>query len=144
MNSRRIDSPFVGLVPYTEDDAEFFFGRERDQQRILANLFASRLTILYGASGVGKSSVLRAGIIREVRERIQAAVESGENPEVAVVYCKEWKGDILIRLRVAIGSALHDLLGRDYVAELDPSLSLKQLLVEIGQRFDGDLLLIFD
>jgi hypothetical protein len=144
MSARKIDSPFVGLVPYTEEDAEFFFGRERDQQRILANLFASRLTILYGASGVGKSSVLRAGIIREVRERIQAAVESGENPEVAVVYCKDWKGDVLARLRAAIGSALHDLLGRDYVAELDSSLSLKQLLLEIGKRFDGDLLLIFD
>jgi hypothetical protein len=144
MSARKIDSPFVGLVPYTEDDAEFFFGRERDQQRILANLFASRLTILYGASGVGKSSVLRAGIIREVRERIHAAVEAGEDPEVAVVYCKDWKDDVLARLRGAIGSALHDLLGRDFVAELDSSLSLKQLLLEIGNRFNGDLLLIFD
>ena len=53
MAQRKVESPFVGLVPYTEYDAPFFFGRERDQQRILSNLFASRLTILYGTSGVG-------------------------------------------------------------------------------------------
>src|ERR1022692_1083739 len=99
----KVDSPFVGLVPYTEDDARFFFGRERDQQRILANLFASRLTILYGSSGVGKSSVLRAGIVREVRQRIHDARAAGEEPEVAVVYFNDWKGDVTARLRAAIG-----------------------------------------
>jgi flagellar basal body-associated protein FliL len=140
----KVDSPFVGLVPYTEDDAEFFFGRARDQQRILANLFAARLSILYGASGVGKSSVLRAGIIKEVRQRIEAARAAGEEPEVAAVYFTDWKGDTLVRLRAAIGSALQNLLGQDLVSDLPASLSLKQLLMAIGERFHGDLLLILD
>ncbi|HVH57704.1 MAG TPA: hypothetical protein VM791_15680, partial [Vicinamibacterales bacterium] len=64
----RVDCPYVGLVPYTEDEARFFFGRENDQRVIISNSFASRLTILYGSSGVGKSSVLRAGVIRELRD----------------------------------------------------------------------------
>ena len=42
-------------------DALLFFGRERDREIVVANLVASRLTVLYGASGVGKSSLLRAG-----------------------------------------------------------------------------------
>ena len=48
-------SPYVGLIPYAEADADFFFGRERDIRVIVANLRGSALTLLYGASGVGKS-----------------------------------------------------------------------------------------
>ena len=140
----KVESPFVGLVPYTEDDAQFFFGRERDQQRILANLFASRLTILYGASGVGKSSVLRAGIVQEVRQRIAQARAAGEPPEIAVVYFNDWKGDVLLRLRAAIGNALVSLLDKDYISDLPPSVSFEDLLVTAGARMGGDLLLILD
>ncbi len=55
--------PYKGLQPYTEEDRDYFFGRERDQEIIASNLFAASLTVLYGASGVGKSSVLRAGVV---------------------------------------------------------------------------------
>jgi len=62
-------SPYRGLSAFGEAelDALFFFGRERETELIAANLLASRLTILYGASGVGKTSILRAGVAREVR-----------------------------------------------------------------------------
>ena len=53
--------PYKGLQPYTEGDRAFFFGRERDAQVIISNLYAAPLTVFYGASGVGKSSVLLAG-----------------------------------------------------------------------------------
>ena len=46
----------------------FFFGREKEMRLIAANLFASPLTLLYGASGVGKSSILRAGVINHLRD----------------------------------------------------------------------------
>jgi hypothetical protein len=59
-------SPYQGLIPYEADDAPFFFGRERETRLITANLFAAPLTLLYGASGVGKSSVLRAGVINHL------------------------------------------------------------------------------
>src|SRR2546421_12772733 len=55
--------PYKGLQPYTEADRTYFFGRERDQEIIAANLYSAPLTILYGASGVGKSSVLLAGVV---------------------------------------------------------------------------------
>jgi hypothetical protein len=50
-------------MSYSESDSEFFFGRELDRDVITANLIASRLTLLYGPSGVGKSSVLHAGVL---------------------------------------------------------------------------------
>jgi WD40 repeat protein len=62
-------SPYKGLAPFedTELDALLFFGREREREIVAANLVASRLTILYGTSGVGKSSLLRAAVARDLR-----------------------------------------------------------------------------
>ena len=59
-------SPYKGLMPYTEADAAFFFGRDAEREVIIANLRAARLTLLYGESGVGKSSVLGAGVCAPV------------------------------------------------------------------------------
>lgn len=73
--------PYVGLQPYTEDDREYFFGRDREQRVICSNLYAAPLTVLYGASGVGKSSVLRAGVV----PRLQLARRT------AVVYFNQWQ-----------------------------------------------------
>ena len=63
-------SPYKGLAAFedSELDALLFFGRERERDVIVANLLASKLTILYGPSGVGKSSVLRAAVARRLRE----------------------------------------------------------------------------
>ena len=48
-------SPYRGIMPYGEEDAPFFFGREPERELIIANLMASRLTLLYGTSGVGQN-----------------------------------------------------------------------------------------
>src|SRR4029453_5877168 len=77
--------PFKGLSPYDEDDARFFFGREKAQRIIRANLLAYPLTVLYGATGVGKSSVLRAGVVHQLhREAVENREHLGQ-PELAVV-----------------------------------------------------------
>jgi hypothetical protein len=54
--------PYVGLRPFREEDQLYFFGRENEIRTIADNLYGARLTIFYGASGVGKSSVLMAGL----------------------------------------------------------------------------------
>jgi WD40 repeat protein len=68
--------PYKGLAPF--DDAPFdallFFGREREREIIVANLLASRLTVLYGPTGVGKSSLLRAGVAQRLRTYADASV----------------------------------------------------------------------
>ena len=73
--------PYKGLQPYTEADRAWFFGRERDVQIVISNLYAAPLTILYGASGVGKSSVLLAGAVPELRAA----------PRTAVVVFRNWQ-----------------------------------------------------
>ena len=64
-----LKSPYRGLAAFedSELDALYFFGRERDSEIVVANLIASRLTVLYGPSGVGKSSLLLASVTRALR-----------------------------------------------------------------------------
>jgi WD40 repeat protein len=61
------ESPYRGLWPFGEDHAEWFHGRERVTAELVGRL-AERLTspgliVVSGASGVGKSSLLRAGLL---------------------------------------------------------------------------------
>jgi WD40 repeat protein len=55
--------PFKGLAPFEAADAEFFFGRERLVAELVARLADAPLLALVGASGSGKSSLLRAGLL---------------------------------------------------------------------------------
>jgi hypothetical protein len=61
-------APHIGLDYFLEEDAGLFFGRDDDRKRIIGNLRASRLTLLYAESGVGKSSLLRAGVSARLRQ----------------------------------------------------------------------------
>ena len=63
------ESPYKGLAPFGDSDLDalLFFGRERDSEIVVANLLAARLTVLYGSSGVGKSSLLAASVARRLR-----------------------------------------------------------------------------
>ena len=54
--------PYKGLQAYSEDDGAIFFGRGQESIQLANRVLANRLTILYGESGVGKSSLLRAGL----------------------------------------------------------------------------------
>jgi WD40 repeat protein len=78
--------PYKGLASFEDSDADarIFFGRDRARRIIVANLLASRLTVLYGESGVGKSSVLRAGVARDLRALPEA---------LAVVVFTDWRDD---------------------------------------------------
>jgi len=78
-------SPYKGLAPFedSEQDALLFFGRERECEVAVANLLASKLTVLYGPSGVGKSSMLKAAVVRRLREL---------EPDAEVAVLDEWAG----------------------------------------------------
>jgi tetratricopeptide (TPR) repeat protein len=61
------EPPFLGLQYYDEKDADRFFGRESLVARIVGRLASSRFLTVIGASGSGKSSVVRAGVIPALR-----------------------------------------------------------------------------
>ena len=83
----RPSSPFKGLSAFDDSDLDalFFFGREREREVIVANAVATRLTVLYGDSGVGKSSILRAGVLRRLREL---------EPDARVAVFDTWSDDV--------------------------------------------------
>jgi WD40 repeat protein len=97
-------SPFKGLAYFgdSEHDWHFFFGRERESEVVAANLMASRLTVLYGPSGVGKSSLLRAGVARRLRTLVPAA--GGEDQGAEVVIVDTWRDDPILAVAAAAGA----------------------------------------
>src|SRR5579859_6249078 len=64
-------SPYRGLAVFGEQDAEWFFGREAAATALLDRmsrlLAGTGLLVVSGASGVGKSSLLRAGVLPRIR-----------------------------------------------------------------------------
>ena len=58
-----LPAPYVGLRAFEADDALLFFGREAHVGDLLHKLASSRFTTVIGASGSGKSSLVRAGLI---------------------------------------------------------------------------------
>jgi DNA-binding winged helix-turn-helix (wHTH) protein len=59
--------PYKFLDYYTERDASLFFGREREVEAICSQIAARCSFILHGRSGVGKSSILRAGLMPKLK-----------------------------------------------------------------------------
>lgn len=59
--------PYLGLRSFDEGDAERFFGRGADVSRLLDRLGATRFLAVLGASGSGKSSLVRAGLVPALR-----------------------------------------------------------------------------
>src|SRR5262249_7006975 len=64
--------PYKGLLAFEPEDTEVFFGREATVGLLLGRLVERRFVVLVGASGSGKSSVVRAGVV--------AAITQGEVP----------------------------------------------------------------
>jgi hypothetical protein len=60
--------PYRGLRPFREEDAAFFCGREAFTEKLVEAVERTSLVAVVGASGIGKSSVVRAGLIPRLRE----------------------------------------------------------------------------
>jgi WD40 repeat protein len=61
------DNPWPGLEAFREDDHAFFRGRGRETEQLLDLVLRERVTVLYGASGLGKTSLLHAGVFPKLR-----------------------------------------------------------------------------
>src|SRR4029450_1640534 len=59
--------PYRGLRPFREEDAPFFFGREAFVAQLMQTVAQHTLAAVVGASGSGKSSVARAGLVPQLR-----------------------------------------------------------------------------
>jgi WD40 repeat protein len=68
------ECPYVGLRPYTSDDASRFFGRGDFVDTLLDVAREQSLIVVTGGSGYGKSSVVLAGLVPELKRELTLAV----------------------------------------------------------------------
>jgi hypothetical protein len=64
-----LQSPWLGLASFTEETRGFFFGREEEVAELERRVQRKLLTILFGKSGLGKTSILQAGLVPGLRTR---------------------------------------------------------------------------
>ncbi|MFC4081992.1 nSTAND1 domain-containing NTPase [Amycolatopsis samaneae] len=121
-------TPYVGLAAFQPEDAERFHGREALVRDLVGGVAKHRLLVVSGASGAGKSSLLRAGLVAGARASgepvllmtpgrhplqecaIALAVASGES---AVALCAELRDDegaLRLRARQLVAGRGGDLL----------------------------------
>lgn len=64
---REEDRPFVGLSAFEPEQADLFYGRGEAISQLLDLVMSSGAVLVSGASGTGKSSLVRAGLIPRLR-----------------------------------------------------------------------------
>jgi CHASE2 domain-containing sensor protein len=135
--------PYIGLDYFLEEDAGLFFGRDAERKRIIGNLRASRLTLLYAESGVGKSSLLRAGVSARLRQFTATSIgERGSARYVPVVF-SAWQGDARDDLIAALEGAVRPLLGEDAQLAL-PRDTLEGAIESAVEAAKATVLIILD
>ena len=99
--------PYRGLLPFDESDAEVFYGRERLAVELAVEMAArvirGGMVIVTGASGAGKSSLLRAGLL-PILARGQQVQGSDQWPRIVMTPTKDPLTELAARLAALGGS----------------------------------------
>ena len=148
--------PYVGLMPFSESDAAYFFGREDDIKIVATNLRAAPLTIFYGSSGVGKSSLLNAGVVPYLQKMTTTSTLKGDPPEFILVGLRDWANNPLESLRLRVAEAVEKavrenkipnltmLQVKELASENAPNTNLTEVLRSWTDLLETDLLIILD
>lgn len=122
------ENPWPGLLPFYEDDRAFFRGREREAAELHRRVRRKRLTVLFGKSGLGKTSLLHAGLFPRLRT-------DDEQPLLPVYVRLDLSGrrlDLAAQIKAAVAAAAAE-------AEFEaPELSRDDTLWECFHRQDAD------
>ncbi|WP_330229429.1 caspase family protein [Nocardia sp. NBC_00508] len=134
--------PYRGLDPFTADDAAFYFGRARLVDELLGRLAEwsadGKPIAVLGRSGVGKSSLLRAGLMPAVVDGEMRVPDSHTWPQLVITPGERPLDTLAARLTTLIDATTDQV--RDQLAA-DPD-SLATILRELLPT--GRLLLIVD
>ncbi|MEH1965752.1 nSTAND1 domain-containing NTPase [Nostoc sp.] len=121
-------------------------GRQQDINRLIERMGQSdrKLTIIHGQSGVGKSSILQAGLIPALKQKSIATRDVV--PVLQQVY-PDWIGELNNRLRDALCYLSSEVRGEAYSPPLlEQGLGVSSILNQLAKHDDYNLLtvLIFD
>jgi WD40 repeat protein len=137
------DNPYFGLEYYDERFGAWFFGREAEGSKIITNLRAARLTLLHAESGVGKSSLLRAGVAWRMRRLADDMfARRGTVRSVPVVFTS-WKDDPCGELAGCVGEAIQPYLAKGPVPAL-PAGRLDLAIEAASGAVNANLLIMLD
>lgn len=78
-----VAEPFMGFSAFDAETAALFFGRERETRELVEKLRATNFVVVYGDSGAGKSSLVKAGLIPRFREGVFADRTEATRPDPA-------------------------------------------------------------
>ncbi len=83
-NGRR---PYKFLAHFDRQDHDLFFGREQEVQRLVPRILSTTSLVLFGRSGVGKSSLVAAGLLPELSAagHTTVMIERAQSPEQDLV-----------------------------------------------------------
>jgi energy-coupling factor transporter ATP-binding protein EcfA2 len=142
VSAARVDevAPYRGLRAFGEQDAELFFGRDGEVQRLLEKLKSSRFIAVLGPSGSGKSSLVRAGLLPPLRA---GALSGGEQWRVCVLRPGAAPLTALAAQLTTLqaGQAMQATL--DGLAEDPRSLHLSVELALAERAADGERVVVF-
>jgi hypothetical protein len=129
-------NPFPGLRPFESHESALFFGRDEQCDELLARLARRRLVAVVGASGSGKSSLVRAGLLPALQRGYLPA--AGSSWQIAAF---RPGGSPTANLITALVESAEARAGRPPVtrSEIGEMLSASSLgLVEAAARLLGD------
>jgi hypothetical protein len=122
----QIATPYKGALPYLEEDSDFFFARDAEIELVCDVFRTAKLTLLLGAEGIGKTSLLRAGVVPHLKR-------SAEEPERIIVF-ESRRDDPIARFTRTLRHA--------YQERLPNFLSLDSIVKTITT--DAKLLIVLD
>jgi DNA-binding SARP family transcriptional activator/WD40 repeat protein len=133
----RVRNPYKGLQAFAEPDAPDFFGRGRHVQRLVDAVRAHALVVVAGPSGSGKSSLVRAGLLPELRAQ---PLNGAADWQVAELFPGNYPFEELERALLRAGVERPDDLYGDLVADEHGLATAARQLLPDGTN----LLLIVD
>jgi len=129
-------NPYKGLQPYEESDQANFFGREAEKRILIDKILTHKLTFLFAASGVGKSSLLQAAVLPELKRPTRA-----DRQPLDVVYFRDWVEQPLWTLKQALLTELQQQQRLTDGYGFEPNLSLTAFL-HLATAFTSEPLVI--
>ncbi|MFR0352191.1 SUMF1/EgtB/PvdO family nonheme iron enzyme [Streptomyces sediminimaris] len=141
-------TPFPGLRPFNEEESLIFFGRERETSELIQRLGHPEYHFLavIGASGVGKSSLVNAGVIPNLRA---GAIPGSDSWKILRMTPGEFEGNPFLAVAAAFANSAPTVRGGppDIAERIERDLeSFKQYVGAVLENSPpwGKVLLIID